>query len=305
MESENRTALVAFLVAAVFAGGNAVAIKFSNRELAPFWGAGLRFGVAALLMLAFVALRRRRLPVGRQLRGCIIYGLLTFYGAFGFIYLGLVHIPATTGGALLALVPLATLLLAVLQGQEKFGMRSLVGAVLSVAGVAVISEATLSANLPFIEILSILGAVVCFAQSGIVVRKYTPDPLMMNAVGMTVGAVCLFATALVMGEPAVLPVLTETWASVLYMAIPGSIVAFTLSVVVLKYWEASRAAYIAVLIPFVTTLLAVLILDEELTASLLIGGVLIIGGVWIGALAVTGHAPVAGPVEAGLATPPD
>jgi hypothetical protein len=48
--SDERTSL-AFITMSVLAGGNAVAIRFSNRELDPLWGAGLRFLLAATLPL--------------------------------------------------------------------------------------------------------------------------------------------------------------------------------------------------------------------------------------------------------------
>ena len=43
MERGNGAALAAFIVGALLAGGNAVGIRVSNRELDPLWGAGLRF----------------------------------------------------------------------------------------------------------------------------------------------------------------------------------------------------------------------------------------------------------------------
>ena len=54
-----RVALAAFVAQAVLAGGNAVGIRFSNRELAPLWGAGLRFALAAALLLTVMAVLRR------------------------------------------------------------------------------------------------------------------------------------------------------------------------------------------------------------------------------------------------------
>ncbi len=36
--------LAAFAVAVTLGGGNLLAVRVSNRELPPFWGAGLRFG---------------------------------------------------------------------------------------------------------------------------------------------------------------------------------------------------------------------------------------------------------------------
>ena len=60
METEvDRATLAAFVTGSVLAGGNGVAIRFSNRELDPLWGAGLRFVIAALLMFA----RDEQLPV--------------------------------------------------------------------------------------------------------------------------------------------------------------------------------------------------------------------------------------------------
>src|SRR5438270_372850 len=47
------TAVLSVFVAVVLIGGtNFVAVRFSNRELPPFWGAGLRFALAALFLQA-------------------------------------------------------------------------------------------------------------------------------------------------------------------------------------------------------------------------------------------------------------
>ena len=65
--SDERTALAAFFAMSILAGGNAVAIRFSNRELDPLWGACLRFALAALLLVALMAILRVRPPQGRAL----------------------------------------------------------------------------------------------------------------------------------------------------------------------------------------------------------------------------------------------
>ena len=43
--------LAAFAGTALFGGGNAVAIRLGYAELAPFWGAAVRFLAAALMLL--------------------------------------------------------------------------------------------------------------------------------------------------------------------------------------------------------------------------------------------------------------
>jgi drug/metabolite transporter (DMT)-like permease len=132
-------ALAAFAVGSVLAGGNAVGIRVSNRELDPFWGAALRFVLAAALLGLVVALLRLPLPRGAALAGVLLYGALIFGGAFSFAYYALVRIHAGLGQTLLALVPLATLLLATLQRQERLRRDAVVGTLLAVGGIAVVS----------------------------------------------------------------------------------------------------------------------------------------------------------------------
>jgi drug/metabolite transporter (DMT)-like permease len=117
----------AFAAIAVFGGGNAVGIRFSNRELDPLWGAGLRFALAAIVLAAAMAVLKLELPRGRALTGALLFGLLGVGGAFALGYYALVELHAGFGSILLALVPLATLLLAVLQGQESLRIVAAAG----------------------------------------------------------------------------------------------------------------------------------------------------------------------------------
>src|ERR687890_977580 len=132
---------VAFAAIAVLVGGNAVGIRFSNRELDPLWGAGLRFALAAMVLGAAMALLRLELPRGRALTGALLFGLLDVGGAFAFGYYALVELHAGFGSILLALVPLATLLLAVLQAQEPLRVAAVTGTLLALVGVAPMSRA--------------------------------------------------------------------------------------------------------------------------------------------------------------------
>src|SRR5918911_344577 len=118
-DSRERVALASFVASALLAGGNGVSIRFSNRELPPLWGAGLRFSLAAALLLMVMAVLPLRVPRGRALVGALLYGLFNFGAAFALAYYALVRLHAGFGQTLLALVPLMTLLLAVAQHQER------------------------------------------------------------------------------------------------------------------------------------------------------------------------------------------
>ena len=280
-----RIALAAFVTGSVLAGGNAVGVRFSNRELDPFWGASLRFALAAGLLACVVAALGLTLPHGRALVGVLLYGALIFGGAFAFAYYALVRIHAGLGQTLLALVPLATLLLAVAQRQERLRTSAVVGTLLSVAGIGAIYGITGNESVPVLSLLAALGAVLCFAQATVLVRGFPPvHPVVQNAVGMAIGSAILLVLSLLAHESIAAPERSATWLALTYMVVLGSGPVFILYVVVVRLWSASRAAYTFVLIPIVTVLLSAWLDDEPIGLGLVLGGSLVLAGVYVGAL---------------------
>jgi drug/metabolite transporter (DMT)-like permease len=280
-----QVALTAFLVGSALAGGNAVGVRFSNRELSPLWGAGFRFALAAALIAVLMAVLRLAPPRGRALTGAVLYGALNFGAAFALAYYGFVEVHAGLGQTLLAVVPLVTLLLAVLQRQERLRMAGIVGSLLALVGIAVLSRAPLREAVPLLSLLALLGSAVCFAQAAIVVRRFPPvHPLTMNAVAMGTAAVLLVAGSVLVGETIELPERAATWAAIGYLVVVGSVLVFSLYVLVLRFWSASRTSYTFVLVPVVTVALSAWLDDEPVRASLLLGGSLVLAGVYVGAL---------------------
>jgi drug/metabolite transporter (DMT)-like permease len=130
----------AFAGAVIIGGTNFIAVSFSNRELPPLFGAALRFALAALLF--FLIARAWRVPLarGRSAAGAAIYGILGFGAAYAFLYYSLVGLAAGTAAVIIATVPLFTLAIAVLLGQERLSLRGVVGGVLVVIGIAIVSH---------------------------------------------------------------------------------------------------------------------------------------------------------------------
>lgn len=245
----------------------------------------MRFTLAAVLIFSIMLALRLPLPRGRALLGAMLFGLFQFAGAFGFIFYAFVHIQAGLGQILLALVPLATLLLAVAQRQERLHGTAVVGSLLGLAGVGLLSLDPGRESIPPLALLALLAGVLCFAQALVVVRRMPPiHPIAMNAVGMATGALVLLSLSLLLGEPRVLPRRSETWVALAYIVAIGSVIVFVLHVYIAQHWGPARTAYVMVVIPFVTIVLSAWLDQEPVTGGLLLGGVLVLGGVYLGAL---------------------
>jgi len=160
-----------------------------------------------------------------------------------------------------------------------------VGTLLSQVGVAVMSRAPLREAVPMLSVLAVVGGAVCFAQALVLVRRFPRvHPVTMNAVGMAAGAAVLWAASVIAGDPVAIPKRAETWVALGYLVVVGSVVVFLLYLLVLRYWSASRTAYGFVIIPFVTVALSAWLDHEPVTAGFMLGGLLVMAGVYLGAL---------------------
>jgi drug/metabolite transporter (DMT)-like permease len=280
----DRLTVAAFIGVAIIGGGNAIAVKQSVVELAPFWAAALRFVLAGLLLSALVLLTRRPRPAGLSLAGAVAYGAIGFGGSFGLIYPALREVPAGTAMVLLALVPLWTFGLAIAQRQERFQLQGLIGALIAVGGVAIVFADQLSADVPLVPLLMVVGGTAFIAESSIIL-KWIPrsDPFSTNAVAMLAAAAILLTLSTVAGEARALPTQADTWVAVGYLVVLGSIVLFGLYLFALRRWTASAVSYVTLLMPLVAVPVAALLLGETITLSFLLGAAGVLVGVYVGA----------------------
>jgi drug/metabolite transporter (DMT)-like permease len=277
--------LISFIVVVLLGGSNFVAVRFSNQELDPFWGAGLRFSLAAALFVLFVVLRRLRWPRGRQLWMTAGYGIVTFTLSYALMYWALVEVTAGIAAVVLAMVPLLTPFLAAAHKLERLSGRALIGATIAFAGVVWMTIGPDGLVLPLSGLIAILLAAISVAE-GVVLSKTVAfnHPAVTNAVAMSFGSVLMLAVSAVAGETWQIPQETDSLVAVIYLVLFGSIALFVLSLLVVRTWAASAMAYAFVLFPVVALLLEAWLADVPLTAKIMVGAILVMTGVWIGAL---------------------
>lgn len=279
----DRLALGAFSAAVVVGGSNFVAIRFSNRELDPFWGAGLRFALAAAIFGLLFAALRPELPRGRALGAVVAYGLLAFGGGYGFLYWAMQEVPAGVAAVAMAVGPLLTLLLAAAHGMERLSGRAVAGASVALAGSSVIFLQGGSDGLGWGSLALLGAATLCFSESVVVSKLAGQHPVAVNLVGMSVGALVLLGAAVAAGDRLALPVEDDTQAALVYL-VGATVALFLLTLVVVQRWTASVTAYAFVLMPVVAVVLGALVAGEDVASTTLAGGALVAVGVYFGAV---------------------
>lgn len=270
----------------VLGGINPVAVRISNAELPPFWGATLRIAGAAVLFWIVVFAKRLEIPKGRALTNVLVFGVLTIGLSFAFLYWALVFLPASLTIVIESIGPLLTLFFAWLHRQETFRWSGFLGGVIAIIGIFIGMEIEPGASIPLLPILAVVVSVATLAEGTVLFKSYPRiDPLMVNALALTIGAAMLLLISVVAGEQWILPTTIPVWISYAYLVVGGSVILFHLYLYVLERWTASATSYAFLLFPIVTILVAAWLLDEVITIRFLFGSLIVLVGVWLGAIA--------------------
>jgi drug/metabolite transporter (DMT)-like permease len=99
---------------------------------------------------------------------------------------------------------------------------------------------------------------------------------------LTAGVLGIAASA-VLGEPMAIPAHPSTWLAIGYIVFLGSVALFGLYLFGLGRWSASGMSYSTLLLPFVSVTAANLLTGESATPAFVVGGVVMLAGVYLGA----------------------
>lgn len=279
--------LLAFAAVWLIWGSTYLAIRVVLETLPPFTMAGARFVVAGLVLGCFALLRGAPRPTRAQWGTALLLGGLLFLGGNGAVVWAEQRIASGLAALLVAIEPLWVVLLQARSGAGRPGPRAVAGVVLGIAGLVVlIGPWDLGAS----DRVDLAGSVVVVAGSlswaigslaGRSARLPEPPPL-AAATQMLAGGALLLVAGLAAGEPARIAWGAVSHRSLLalgYLALFGSIVAFTAYLWLLRQVSPALASTYAFVNPVVAVVLGALFGAEPLTPRLLVAGVLIVGAV--------------------------
>jgi drug/metabolite transporter (DMT)-like permease len=277
-------AVLALFLTALLTGGSTVAVRIGITQMAPFWGAAVRFACASPILLAVAAARRSPLPRSRALLGPFALGILNFGAANALTYFGLQAASPGLAQLIATLNPIFTLLFARLHRLEKLRPATVFGMIFGILGVVLIIGTHGSAASP-VAVIMLVGAAAASAEGYVLVRQLPGlDPVTTAAVAMLVGALLLFCLSFSVGEPHVLPHTFSGIASLVYNIVLGSVALFALYLWLLKTSGAARASYVFLLAPVAAVCIATWLIREPVTLGLIVGGIVVLIGVYLGVI---------------------
>ncbi len=269
--------------------GNFVAVKYVVREMPPLLIMTMRTLFAALVMAPLFVSAPRTVEQNRSLKRD--FWLLAAVGVAGvtlnqlFFTLALERTSVAHGSLIISTTPISILLMASLVRQERLTALKMLGMAVALGGVALIqftpskSEgATLLGDL-----LALCGSLTfaAFTVFGKQVMR-SHSSITINAFAYFGGSLLLTPAVLLLGGAAQLATISwGSWLTLCYMAVFPSVLCYVGYFYALNYIPASRVAVFAYLQPAIATFMAVPLLGESISSSLLLGGAIALTGVAI------------------------
>lgn len=279
----DRITLAAFVGFVVIAGAVSVAIRLGSFELPSFWAATLRYAMAVPIFIAVAIALHIPFPRGANLLGSLLFSL-TFVVSTALYYVGVTGSSASMGAIAFAVTPLVTLALAAAIGLERFTFRGVTGAMIAAAGMVVVVSDQLGAAVPLPALLALAGAMFFGAVTAVVIKRLPPgQPITANAVGGVFVLPILLALSFFAHESWVVPSRPETWVALVFLVVFGTVLLFPLALFIIGRWTASGYSYTGLFKPLAGVALAAVILGEPIRITFVLGGVLVLVGVWVGA----------------------
>src|SRR3954468_3304648 len=288
-DNRNKIAVIAAFVALCLIWSSTwLAIKFGLRDLPPISFVGIRFFIAVAVLLAISIGRVPLLPKNRRDFTLLAStGVLMFCLNYALLFWAELYVSSGLSAVLQATIPIFGMVFAhfILPSEPLRAMR-IWGAVVALGGVAVIC----SRLLDFGGLLAFWGGVgIVFGAAGaafsnvlLKARAIRLAPAMIAAWQMIFGLIPLIAAGLLLeGNPLHFHWTARATFCLLYLAIPGSALAFLLLYWLLPRMSVTNLQTISFITPPGTVLFGWLLGGESFSLWSLTGGALILAGVWM------------------------
>lgn len=281
-----RVTLALVVLVALLIGANFTALKFALDHTTPLMLAGLRTVVGGTFLLCFVILvRGERIPTDRAVLGKIfVVSLAITTISSGLLVFGVNRVSAGLASLLSSTMPLFTALLVLLLVGTRPTRLGMLGLGVGFFGTLVLVSPSLDGEATAVGIAALTMSALAWAFGTVFMqwRDFgSVSPVMIVAVQLPMSAAVLIPIALLTEGVANTDWSMGLFLPLAYAAIPANAVTFALMAIIVKRAAATQAAATAYLIPISGVFFGWLIRGERLGTVELVGGVLVVAGVYL------------------------
>jgi drug/metabolite transporter (DMT)-like permease len=250
--------------------------------------AGIRQFLGGICYVGFFLYKRWPLPKGKEWIPIIVLSFLNFMISNGLSTVALQHkISAGLGAIIGAIFPLWLVVIGIVVSKEKMPVMAIVGLLLGFGGVCVIFYDHLNEFLDPEFRWGILLSVIA-TWTWAIATLYTKrqavnfNPYFGLGLQMVISGIVLYGFSAATGRAVVLTAIPwQSWASIAYLVIFGSLIAFVCYLYALQNLPTEQASVYAYINPIVAVVLGAIIFDERVTIYLIIGGLVTLLGVYL------------------------
>ncbi len=271
-------------------GSTWIVIAFGLRDLPPFTSASARFLLAAVAMTAIApAVARREGGTRPPRKLAVVQGTLNFGASYAIVYWTETQLPSGIVSLLWAVFPIMTAISSswFLAG-ESLSTRQWLGFTLGFVGVALLFATDIRGfgahGIPAAALLLVSPLVSCIGTLVLKREGKGVSSALVNRDAMWIGAAILTVCAFVLERDAEAVWTGRAIASVVYLALVGTVLTFTLYFWLLRHTEAWRMSTIAYATPAIALLLGTFLGEEPFTVWTLAGSLTILAGVVLATL---------------------
>ncbi|ADL02707.1 DMT family transporter [Lacrimispora saccharolytica] len=283
---KKRLAIGGLILVTIIWGGGFVASDMALESMRPFQIMAVRFLLGTVFM-GLISIRSLGGITKSEVMAGGLMGLALFAG-FAFQIVGLQYTTPSKNAFLTALNVVIVPFISYLILRKKIGARGIAGAVMSVAGVALLSlDRNFSLGLgDGLTLICAVGFAFQIFLTSEFVKKYRATVL--NFIQMITAFLLSFISLIAFGETQ-FHVTGKGILSVLYLGVISTTVCYLLQTASQKYVDETKAAIILSLESVFGTLFSILILKEVVTPRMLAGSMIILAAVVISNLSESGQ----------------
>jgi len=259
-------------------------IKLALVDLSPFCVVWCRITLGVLVLIPMAWHRGTLRPVLRHPWPILAFAILELVVPFSLIATAERSVSSSMTGVLLAVVPLAVVIIAPLFGvRETLSARRLLGLLLGLGGVSVLlGFATIAGRDQWLAVAGLFIAVIGYAVAPLVVQRHLAGVDGIGAVAISLGVASAIllpfaAASLPHHLPSILSLL-----SIATLGLISTALAMLLFFYLIHAAGAARASVVAYISPAVAALLGVLVLHEHFGQSMAMGLALVLLGSALG-----------------------